>query len=153
MTLRSCGKIATRFISTSARQKENQSYETTLSLAFTFAAAELVVGLVAGAGLIRQAASAQGSSDRVPMSDLRGVTLVGVSPGGDVVLPYGSGVIAMVHPGTASQPTGYVHTYRVSPTGAISALDAKTLDTDSGKIVTGNSTAFTQAGCGRTIGG
>ena len=109
----------------------------TRSLAFTLAATAFVVGLVAGVGLTRQAASAQGNAIPAPTSDLRGVTSAGLSSGGDSVIAYGNGVIAVVHPGTASQPTGYVHTYRVSPNGTISALDAKTLDSDSGKIVAG----------------
>jgi len=107
------------------------------SLAFALAGAAAVGGFVAGAGLARRPASAQTNPAASPASpqppDLRGVSSAGTGQGGDAVIAYGNGMIAIVHPGSGAAPNGYIHTYRVTPTGQVVRLSGTGFDSDTGK--------------------
>lgn len=104
--------------------------------AFALAGAAAVGGFVAGTGLTRRPVSAQANPAPPPVSpqppDLRGVSSAGTSQG-DAVIAYGNGVIAIVHPGSGAAPNGYIHTYRVSPIGAVMGLGGTSFDSDTGK--------------------
>lgn len=106
------------------------------SLAYTLAGAA-VVGLMAGVGLTKRPASAQtipaSSPAGSPPLDLRGVSSAGTGQGGDAVVAYGNGIIAIVHPGSGAAPNGYIHTFRVTPTGQVVGLGGTSFDSDTGK--------------------
>lgn len=105
--------------------------------AFALAGAAAVLGLVGAVGLTKRPASAQNNPAPSPASpqpsDLRGVSSAGTGQGGDAVIAYGNGVIAIVHPGSGAAPNGYIHTYRVTPTGAVVGLGGASFDSDTGK--------------------
>lgn len=108
--------------------------------AFALAGAA-VVGLVAGVGLTKRPASAQtGAANSPPAfseTDMHGAANIGTNKDGDTIIAYGNGVVAIVHPGSSPNPSGYIHTYRISQTGQISLLDTKAFDSDSGKFIIG----------------
>lgn len=93
--------------------------------------------LAAGIGLTKRPASAQTNPTPSPASpqppDLRGVSSAGTGQGGDAVIAYGNGVIAIVHPGSGAAPNGYIHTYRVTPNGQVVGLSGTSFDSDTGK--------------------
>jgi len=109
--------------------------------AFALAGAAAVGGFVAGGGLTRRPVSAQANPAPPPVSpqpsDLRGVSSAGTGQGGDAVNAYGNGVIAIVHPGSGAAPNGYIHTYRVTPTGQVVGLSGTSFDSDTGKTYGG----------------
>lgn len=62
------------------------------------------------------------------------VLAAGVPSGDDVVVSYDNGLLAIVHPGTAAAPSGYIHTYRVDANGQVTGVSSKSFDSDTGKL-------------------
>ncbi len=97
--------------------------------------------LMVGIGLVKRPASAQTGAANNPSAfsetDMHGAANIGTNKDGEAVIAYGNGVVAIVHPGSGADPSGYIHTYRISQAGRISALDSKAFDSDTGKIAGG----------------
>jgi len=109
--------------------------------AFALVGAAAVVGLVGAVGLTKRPASAQtGAANGSPafsQTDMHGAANIGTNKDGQAVIAYGNGVVAIVHPGSGDNPSGSIHTYRISQAGQISLVDTKAFDSDSGKLVIG----------------
>lgn len=107
------------------------------SFGLALAGVAVAAGLAAGIGLTKRPAQAQGGLSSNPpifsQTDMHGAFNMGMNKDGEAVIAYGNGVVAIVHPGSGAAPNGYIHTNRVTPTGAVLGLGGTSFDSDTGK--------------------